>query len=155
MPPTDDFEVSIFLTEIGTRHSLLAKSKTFKEKEKMVSNANKLTGNDTEPVVIQEESDDETNLMSIDDIPSEQDDVEDVERPRKRTRTGRLSQAAEEDDKKKLAFRTTYEGFSIWGWVLCLLVERKGGPGNQAAGHDAQALMAEWITSTQQQDDDG
>ncbi len=102
--------------------------------------------------MIHEESVDETNLMSLVDIPSEQDDVEELERPSKRTRTGGqnkgLAEQSEEDDKKKLAFKTTYEGFSIWGWVLCLLVERKGGPGKKAAGADAQALMAEWITYT-------
>lgn len=152
----DDFEVSIFLTEIGTRHSLLAKSKTFKDKDKIISNSSKLVGGDIEPVVIQEESDDESEPMPLDSIPTEQDDTSKFRRTRKHTRTGSSGQIIEEgldDDKKKLAFKTTYEGFSIWGWVLCLLVERKGGPGKKTSGADAQALMAEWITSTQQQQD--
>ena len=156
----DDFEVSIFLTENATRHSLLTKSKTFKDNDKITNNANKLTGTDKEPVLIREESDDEGDLIPFDKIPSANDSVDDDEYPKKRARNSAPQQGAErdvdEDDKKKLAFKTSYEGFSIWGWVLCLLVDRKGGPGKKASGPDAQALMAEWITSTQlQQEDDG
>ncbi len=42
----DDFEVSIFLTETSTRHSLLMKQKHFREagREGIRSNSNKLTG---------------------------------------------------------------------------------------------------------------
>src|SRR5271156_2518737 len=42
----DDFEVSIFLTETSTRHSLLTKHKHFREKGKdgLKSNSDKLTG---------------------------------------------------------------------------------------------------------------
>jgi hypothetical protein len=125
---------------------------------KITSNANKLlTSTDKEPVLIREESGDETDLMPLDKIPSAQDSVEDDEPPQNRAQNGGRQQFVEEleeDDKKKLAFRTSYEGFSIWGWVLCLLVDRKGGPGKKASGVDAQALMAEWITSTQLQRED-
>jgi hypothetical protein len=156
----DDFEVSIFLTENATRHSLLTKSKTFKDKDMIKSNANKLVGMDREPVLIREESDDEADMIPLDRIPSANDSADDGESPQKRARkrAGRpgAEEDVDEDDKKKLAFQTSYEGFSIWGWVLCLLVDRKGGPGKKAPGPEAQALMAEWITSTQlQQEDDG
>jgi hypothetical protein len=156
----DDFEVSIFLTETATRHSLLTKSKTFKDNDKITNNADKLTGTDKEPVLIREESDDEADLIAFDKIPSANDSADDDEPSKKRARNSARRQGAErdvdEDDKKKLTFKTSYEGFSIWGWVLCLLVDRKGGPGKKASGPDAQALMAEWITSTQlQQEDDG
>jgi hypothetical protein len=156
----DDFEVSIFLTESATRHSLLTKSKTFKDNDKITNNANKLTGTDKEPVLIREESDDEADLIPFDNIPSANDSADDDEPSKKRARNSAPRQGAErdvdEDDKKKLTFKTSYEGFSIWGWVLCLLVDRKGGPGKKVSGPDAQALMAEWITSTQlQQEDDG
>ena len=156
----DDFEVSIFLTETATRHSLLTKSKTFKDNDKITNNANKLTGTDKEPVLIREESDDEADLIAFDKIPSANGSADDDEPSKKRARNSARRQGAErdvdEDDKKKLTFQTSYEGFSIWGWVLCLLVDRKGGPGKKASGPDAQALMAEWITSTQlQQEDDG
>jgi intein/homing endonuclease len=156
----DDFEVSIFLTETATRHSLLTKSKTFKDNDEITHNANRLIGTDKEPVLIRGESDDEADLIPFDKIPSANDSADDDEPSKKRVRNSARRQGPErdvdEDDKKKLTFKTSYEGFSIWGWVLCLLVDRKGGPGKKASGPDAQALMAEWITSTQlQQEDDG
>ena len=136
----------------------MTKSKTFRNKEKISSNANKLTGTDKEPVLIREESDDETDLMPLGNIPSAQERLDNDERPKRGGRDGGRRQVAEEvmeeDDKKKLGFNTSYEGFSIWGWVLCLLVDCKGGPGKKASGTDAQALMAEWITSTQLQRED-
>lgn len=87
-------------------------------------------------MLVREESDDETAAMSLDQIPAQED-------------------VLGEDDKKKLGFKTTYEGFSIWGWVLCLLVTRKGGPNKKRTDTNAgQALMEDWISSTQQQEDD-
>lgn len=71
----EDFEVSMFLTETSTRHSLLSKKKHFREKgpSMMQSNANKLIGEtndqpvdvddaDFAPIRIEEESGDEENL---------------------------------------------------------------------------------------------
>lgn len=136
----------------------MTKSKTFKNEEKITSNANKLTGTDIEPVVLRAESDDEDDVMPLDRIPSAQDEAEDGDRPGKQTRNIGSKPLAEdeEEDKKKLGFNTSYQGFSIWGWVLCLLVDRKGGPGKKLSSSDGQALMAEWITSTQLQgEDDG
>lgn len=101
--------------------------------------------------MIQDESDEENiNLEQIphaetlDEEDQDEDDADDTFAIR------------EDDDKKKLGFQTTYEGFSIWGWILCLFVERKGGPGKKSTGLDgnAQALMQDWITSTQEQKDD-
>lgn len=61
----------------------------------------------------------------------------------------------EEEDDKKMGLKTTYEGFGIWGWVLCLLVTRKVGLNKKKNDNDAgQALMEEWISSTQEQEDD-
>ncbi len=74
-----------------------------------------------------------------------------------------------QDDKKKLAMHISYDGFAIYGRVLCLVVKRRdGGPrgGRGAAGLSAsasdrsqaggsqtrlggQASMENWITSTQ------
>lgn len=79
------------------------------------------------------------------------------------------------DDKKKLAMDISYEGFAIYGRVLCLVVKRRDGPGSitsststakgkgvagapsgrggragqQAAAPGGQAVMENWITSTQ------
>lgn len=55
-----------------------------------------------------------------------------------------------EDDKKKLGMNTTYNGFSIYGRILCLVVKRRGtAKGKELAGGAGQAMMEEWITSTQ------
>lgn len=76
-----------------------------------------------------------------------------------------------DDDKKKLAMDISYEGFSIYGRVLCLVVKRRegstGGGGIGATGArggkgkgvasasqssrapGGQATMANWIASTQ------
>lgn len=141
---SDDFEVSIFLTEIGTRHALLVKQKTFDEKEPIRSNSNRLLGGEAEPVTIRDESDDDVDLS---DIPlRDRGGIED-DHPSNETAI---------DDKKKLGFNTTYDGFNIWGFVLCLLVERKGGPARKQAGGmgSAQALMEEWISTQQEQRDE-
>ncbi|KAL8827175.1 MAG: hypothetical protein Q9170_007117 [Blastenia crenularia] len=57
------------------------------------------------------------------------------------------------DDKKKLALRTSYDGFSIYGRILCLVVKRRGNAkGKDLAGGAGQAMMEEWIASTQMAD---
>lgn len=60
----------------------------------------------------------------------------------------------EEDDKKKLAMDVSYEGFAIYGRVLCLVVRRRGHNTVQRLRQDGiapegQANMENWITSTQ------
>ena len=55
-----------------------------------------------------------------------------------------------EDDKKKLGMNTTYDGFSIYGRILCLVVKRRGtAKGKEMSGGAGKAMMEEWITSTQ------
>ncbi|KAL9025962.1 MAG: hypothetical protein Q9196_005300 [Gyalolechia fulgens] len=57
---------------------------------------------------------------------------------------------ADTDDKKELALRTSYDGFSIYGRILCLVVKRRGNAnGKDLAGGGGQAMMEEWIASTQ------
>lgn len=54
------------------------------------------------------------------------------------------------DDKKKMALNTTYDGFSIYGRILCLVVKRRGtARSKELAGGAGQAMMEEWISSTQ------
>ncbi|KAL8946675.1 MAG: hypothetical protein Q9222_006961 [Ikaeria aurantiellina] len=54
------------------------------------------------------------------------------------------------DDKKKLAMKTYYNGFSIYGRILCLVVKRRGhAKGKDLAGGAGQAMMEDWIASTQ------
>ena len=62
------------------------------------------------------------------------------------------------DDKKKLAMDVSYDGFAIYGRVLCLVVKKResktsqtstrdsGPAGSKPSGH---ARMENWITSTQ------
>lgn len=55
-----------------------------------------------------------------------------------------------EDDKKKMKLHTTYDGFSIYGRILCLVVRRRGlARGKEPVRGTGQAMMEEWITSTQ------
>jgi len=94
---------------------------------------------------------DEDDVVNLRDIPA----VEDLDSDDQEPSAGRGLDLIGEDD-KKLGFNTTYEGFSIWGRVLCLFVERKGGPGKKTIGTqgNSQALMQDWIQSTQEQKDD-
>jgi hypothetical protein len=53
------------------------------------------------------------------------------------------------DDKKKMVMDTSYDGFSIYGRVLCLVVKRKDAKGKGPAKSGGQVMMEDWITSTQ------
>ncbi|KAL4923059.1 uncharacterized protein BDV17DRAFT_25374 [Aspergillus undulatus] len=153
----EDFEVAIFLRESRTRHSLLTRHKNFEEPE----NKRKRTGSGTadggQPDAgILVESDSESELK-LDDIPQtgadEADGTSEGQRS-KGKRDGPLLEADESED-KKLGFRTNYESFNIHGWLLCLLVTRKGDKGKartETAEPKRQVLMEEWI-STQAQGD--
>ncbi|KAF4632079.1 hypothetical protein G7Y89_g6041 [Cudoniella acicularis] len=183
----EDFEVSIFLTETSTRHSLLTKQKHFRETSKkgLQSNSNKLMGstNDTAievqdaPSIRMEESDD--NDLNLDDLPQADDEdalfvnesirVRRSKRsratvnsesppespagseplPKRRKDTGSPTTDEPTDDKKKMAMDTSYDGFSIYGRVLCLVVKRKDKKGKAPVSIGGQAMMEDWITSTQ------
>ena len=61
-----------------------------------------------------------------------------------------LGQGDGEDEKKKMALNITYDGFTIYGRILCLVVKRRGNArGKELAGGAGQAMMEEWIASTQ------
>lgn len=141
----DEFEVSVFLTEGSAKHALVVKNKAFNEKsDKPLDDPSLVPGDESD--------DDERDLY---DIPEAGDDDDELQTLGTRRRSN--FQSVLEDDKKKLGFKTTYEGFAIWGKVLCLLVERKGGPGKKSATSadgGAQALMEEWIGSQQQREED-
>lgn len=222
---TDDFEVSIFLTETTTRHSLLTKHKHFHDttQTKLTSNSGRLIGETNEapidvdaaaelaPTIRQEESDgedaaatlaaipvaDETaaasssgrrpkrarrateteanadpdmidqqnsgveivsdsqdeddqddGLFVSDEDPVDHDDASTRPPPAKRRKeatTAAQGSIDEEDDKKKLAMDISYEGFSIYGRVLCLVVKRRDGSigsGPQPAGRGSKPAAA-------------
>lgn len=123
----DDFEASVFLTDVDTKHNLVVKEKVFEDGGVAVKSNTR-----ADPVILQEDSDD----GDLSRIPQAADAA---------SEEGGLMQ-----DDKKMAFKTTYRGFSIHGKVLCLLVERK----NEKKSLDGQALMQEWITASQMQLDD-
>jgi hypothetical protein len=164
----DDFEVAIFLRESRTRHSLLTRNKTFHGKERQAQNlklelnqehvsedtaANPVNSGDGQIMI---ESDSEPDL-ELHNIPESADEVAlgDRRRSSRRTQATREDQVSEDtgSDEKKLGFSTHYESFNIYGWVLCLLITRKGDkarPSAVASESNRQPLMEEWI-STQAQ----
>ncbi|RCI13101.1 hypothetical protein L249_0227 [Ophiocordyceps polyrhachis-furcata BCC 54312] len=194
----DDFEVSIFLTETSSRHSLLLKHKHFREKapDRLRSNSTKLIGETNRApidvdddddqyaaatVVLQEDDDeDEVQLadipvappmtrrkrrrntaLEVDDNEDEYTDddnmaievTSDAEEPASKRRRQAGASEDVDDDKKKLAMDVTYEGFAIYGRVLCLVVKRRSREARSEAinksGGQGQARMENWITSTQ------
>ncbi|KAJ4358877.1 hypothetical protein N0V95_002657 [Ascochyta clinopodiicola] len=201
----DDFEVSIFLTELSSRHSIMTKQKVFNDKPRIQSNSGKLTNwltigtsdqpmvineDATDPIVIEEEDEDVVNLADIpeadtstrrstrtkrsrsetgthatSDVSDDEDTdlfVPDTARKRGKTNVAPAdiheNEAEEEsqDDKKKLGLKTSYDGFSIYGRILCLVVKRRGVSKGAGAPVSSQQMLESWV-STQaagQVDDD-
>ncbi|KAF5130701.1 hypothetical protein E5D57_007043 [Metarhizium anisopliae] len=197
--PADDFEVSMFLTETSTRHSLLTKRKHFRDKgpRMMQSNSTKLIGETNivpvdvdggdEVPGLREEDGDDGDDVRLSDIPvasaqtrskrhrdndnsnartqnshveaGGQDAIEidsDADEPAsKRARfPDGPDEDEDEDDKKKLTMDVSYEGFAIYGRVLCLVVRKRENktprPRQDGANKpEGQASMENWITSTQ------
>jgi hypothetical protein len=61
----------------------------------------------------------------------------------------------EGDDSKKLGLRTSYDGFSIYGRILCLVVKRRSvrNPGATSS----QAMLENWVSTqavAEQHDDE-
>ncbi|KAK3393831.1 hypothetical protein B0H63DRAFT_29594 [Podospora didyma] len=88
--------------------------------------------------------------------------------PAKRLKQKAVGTAEEQDEKKKLAMDISYDGFAIYGRVLCLVVKRRGTVGSrggaalttnihqsQTAQPGGQAKMENWIISTQLPEADG
>ncbi|KAI0857004.1 hypothetical protein F4860DRAFT_491108 [Xylaria cubensis] len=214
----DDFEVSIFLTETSTRHSLVTKHKHFHDttQTKLKSNSGRLIAesNDApidldmgaEPAIVirREESEDEDATVALAAIPAIDDPApsDGVRRPKrarsntdvdadadtgigaghvvgghdnqfevisddddatedgdglfvqspasepprpppaKRQKPAPAAGEGEDNDKKKLAMDISYEGFSIYGRVLCLVVKRRDGNGAELAERGANASGA-------------
>ncbi len=177
-PTTGDFEVSIFLTETSTRHSILRKEKRVKGETtpRMGSTEGKMTGTHDAPfeigegVVVREEDEEEEEGLFVSSIPETRRGDPTPTSPtspttstpqrakRKRTVMGGDEDAdtdTDTDAKKKMALDTIYDGFSIYGRILCLVVKRLGvvkgqGREGQGQGHgQGKARMEEWIASTQ------
>jgi hypothetical protein len=82
---------------------------------------------------------------------------------RSKTSTGVEDQGSDEepqaDDKKKLGLNTSYDGFSIYGRILCLVVKRRGvrNPAGASGATSSQAMLENWVSTqavAEQLDDD-
>ena len=51
------------------------------------------------------------------------------------------------DDKKKLGLETVYDGFAIYGRILCLIVKRRGVANAAKAAASGQATMENWVST--------
>ncbi|KAF2223708.1 hypothetical protein BDZ85DRAFT_311759 [Elsinoe ampelina] len=171
----EDFEVALFLTEGGSRHAILRKEKSFAPGGKGrlgggrrmgVGNAG---GEGGEAVVVREESDGEDGLgRRLEDIPlrgqegegdggvvevSSDEEGVGIGRGRKRKRGVVQEEDGEgEEDKKKLGLKTQYEGFSIYGRILCLIVKRKGVKARAEAPANSSQMLENWVSTQMEQD---
>ncbi|CAG8921104.1 unnamed protein product [Penicillium salamii] len=162
----DDFEIAIFLRESRTRHSLLTRNKTFHGHGAQDNNPDMEAKSEHDPEMaahtsgsvngeIMIESDSEPE--GLHDIPESTDDTVTASGRPKRKPKPKNDKVDLDDltgsDEKKLRFSTHYESFNICGWVLCLLITRKGDktkPSAATSETNRQPLMEEWI-STQAQ----
>lgn len=159
----DDFEVSIFLTESGGSHALMTKSKDFDEGGRTrlrggerMGVASGMGGRE-DPVVVgdgdvlrEEDEDDEVRLEDIPavgqtiEIGSDEEEETGARAGRKRKREEGVGGA---DDKKKLGLRTAYEGFNIYGRILCLVVKRKGAKAKGALANGSSEMLENWVST--------
>ena len=81
----------------------------------------------------------------------EDDDASDQEGDLQTLATGsRTAGAVDHTDDKKMVVDSTYEGFAIYGRVLCLVIKRREmGKGKLGMSGGGQVAMEEWIVSTQ------
>lgn len=100
-------------------------------------------------------SDDEDNVNNNDDEDEIDDNLEALQPPSKRKKVMDAAQAST-DDKKKMAMRTSYEGFGIYGKILCLIVKRRGGVKKSTAEGvtSGSQMLQNWV-STQAQNEGG
>lgn len=99
-----------------------------------------------------------SNSEESDDLFVDQDEVHGPKRVRENSSLG----GEGDEDKKKMVLNTSYDGYRIYGRVLCLVIKRRDMTtkrgGKEAARGGGQAMMEEWIASTQMPtmiDDDG
>jgi hypothetical protein len=160
----DEFEVAIFLRESRTRHALLTRNKTFHEpdskknkklKPEPGEDLTEETGGPAksaraEVILDSDDSEAEVDLRNIPEAAEDDNGPEVITL----SEIGVDHQTGQEPagDEKKLRFSTHYESFNITGWVLCLLITRKGdrAQGRTATSEPKQPLMEEWISSQAQ-----
>ncbi|KAF8433811.1 hypothetical protein BGX38DRAFT_1255540 [Terfezia claveryi] len=150
----DGFEVVVFLTEGGTRHFVLSKTRLFHApKPRIKSNTSKyLSGKETEGIHIREENEAFVQLQRIpmnsevgagNNAPEECDVI--------------LVESSDEEgddvrDEKKPLSQTAYDGFTIYSRVLCLVVKKLDTSNTYAErprASSGRGMMEDWITTTQ------
>ncbi|KAI9832622.1 MAG: hypothetical protein M1826_001572 [Phylliscum demangeonii] len=160
----DDFEVSVFLTEPSTRHALLRVHKYLPPASS--SSGAKRKAGETARREEREDGDDDDGAAGAVVVVVDEEEQEEEEAV-----VGPVVDAVQHDggddddgdDYKKMLLRTRYEGFTIYGRVLCLIVTRRRGgrhvtgASGATSGASAQpAMMEQWIASTQlEEPDDG
>jgi hypothetical protein len=126
-------------------------------------------GSDAEVVIDDSDSSADDELF-VGEGESDESDAVTGPRPPKRRKEKAAAEgdttaaaAAARDDKKKMAMDISYEGFAIYGRVLCLVVKRRGDGAAKSSGSavtaraakdqtgrpGGQAMMENWIASTQ------
>ena len=140
-------------------------------------NAIRIDEDERPPAILQEEDDHVIELHEIPEaatgskrqvsivdnglfVSSDEDDAFEVQpkRPSKLRKRGTDKETPPEesenarndaDDKKKLALNTAYEGFSIYGRTLCLVVKRKGkkAVAEPHAPMGGSQMMEQWVST--------
>lgn len=95
----------------------------------------------------------ESIFVQSDEDEDEDDEPQFQEPPSKRKKVMDAIQHESADDKKKVALKTAYEGFSIYGRILCLIVKRRGVKKPTAEGLTSGSEMLENWVSTQAQNE--
>ena len=169
----DDDHDAINLADIPMANETVTDSELTNRRPKRPRSGNRGRGGggageghyDESDVEVVGDSNSSADELFEDDIESEEDDAAHGQRPPKRRKdmaAAAPGNTAEQDDKKKMAMDISYEGFAIYGRVLCLVVKMrgdgtaKGGSSAVPSGHRAQptrpggqAMMENWIASTQ------
>lgn len=159
--------MAIFLRESRTRHSLLTRQKTFhqpgtqgepstgvKSEQRTVDSTAGATSPADAQVIIESDEEPGVDLQNIPQAAEDDIEVEEGISTRRKKRGAKAVQAEDEEpevDEKKLRFSTHYESFNIWGWVLCLLITRKGDKARQTATTEPKQPLMEEFISTQAQ----
>jgi hypothetical protein len=144
----DDFEVSIFLTDSPSRHSILKKTKTFSNpsRPKALRDWLEKEGSGPDPITI----DDDVHIReespeistSLGDIPRLMD-------PGSDSHHDEVLNEGQATEDKKVAPRTLYDGFSIYGHVLCLVIKRKGQKSSISSSKapSSQQMIENWVST--------
>lgn len=150
----EDYTVSVYITKVGRYHSMLVRHRDYSTAAApLKSNSAKLLGEGSTPVMVREESSDsEPELSAIPAAGPEKSPGAPRQQPSDAEGDVENGEEEEGDEKKKLSFTTTYEGFDVSDHILQLIVERRH---TAPPAHTAQ-IIENWIAQSQvARDSDG